>query len=210
MKWMTVEYARTHSRIDYNDEDALLELYLNAAEEAVLNYIDRTYEEVIEIYGEIPANLYRAALLATDTSYQFRSLVAQGNLSPVPHGTFDSILRKYMKLSDGGDIAPYQEVVLGSQIKIPFKVEVPHGHHAKYIGFSVTVRNFSDKDKCVKFKKKECIRLGHGEYAVPVDTEALGIGVVRLKLTLHIPDRDFPGGYRKEVVNINPRISIKG
>jgi len=31
-----------------------------------------------------------------------------------------------------------------------------------------------------------------------------------LKLTVQIPDTDFASGYRKEIVNINPHIRIKG
>ena len=210
MKWMTVEYARTHSRIDYNDEDALLELYLNAAEEAVLNHIGRTYEEMIEIYGEIPANLYKAALMATDTSYQYRSLVVQGNISSVPYGNFDSMLREYMKLSDGGRTAPYQKVAVGSQIKIAFTAKLPDGLLLKDVDFTVDVRNFSDKDKVLTFTKDECIQACDNEYVALVDTDKLGIGIVHLRLTVRIPDEDFPDGYRKEIMNINPRISITG
>lgn len=209
MKYMRLDYIKLHSRIDYNDEDGLLELYADSAEQTVLNYLNRTYEDVVETWGAVPEPVRQATLMLVDLSYQQRSPVSQQNMSVVPYG-FDALLKPYMRLSSGECPTPYSQVVLGSQIKIPFRVDLPHHCRAKNIGFSIVVRNFSDKDKHVKFKKKQCIRLGHNEYAVPVDTEALGIGLVRLKLTLHIPDRDFPGGYRKEVVDINPRISIKG
>lgn len=208
MKYMRLDYIKEHSRIDYNDEDGLLELYTDSAEQTVLNYIGRTYEEVVEVWGCVPDELRLATLITVDHIYQHRGMTVQQKLEENP--AFGLFTKPYMKLSSGECPAPYSQVVLGSQIKIPFKIDLPHHCRGKNIGFSIIVRNFSDKDKFVKFKKKQCIKLGHNEYAVPVDTEALGIGLVRMKLTLHIPDRDFPGGYRKEVVDINPRISIKG
>ena len=37
MKWLTLDWIKQHSRIDFDCEDDLLELYGEAAEEAVLN-----------------------------------------------------------------------------------------------------------------------------------------------------------------------------
>jgi len=36
------------------------------------------------------------------------------------------------------------------------------------------------------------------------------VGSYLLKVTVQIPDTDYPSGYRKEVVNINPHISVRG
>ena len=58
MKWLTIEYIKQHSRIDYDCEDALLELYGKAAEETVMNIIDRDYDDIVAHFGkegEIPA-----------------------------------------------------------------------------------------------------------------------------------------------------------
>ena len=51
MKWLTIEYIKTHSRIDYDCEDALLELYGEAAEETVMNIIGRDYDDIVEHFG---------------------------------------------------------------------------------------------------------------------------------------------------------------
>ena len=39
MKWLKIDYIKQHSRIDYDCEDGLLELYGESAEETVLNVI---------------------------------------------------------------------------------------------------------------------------------------------------------------------------
>ena len=57
MKWLTLDWIKKHSRIDFNGEDDLLEMYGEAAEEAVLNIINRSYTEVIETYGDVPKGL---------------------------------------------------------------------------------------------------------------------------------------------------------
>ena len=102
MKWLTLEYIKEHSRIDYNAEDSLLELYGNAAVEMVLNTLSRTYENVLEEYGEVPAPLYQAALMLVDLSYQQRAPISMQNLYVVPY-TFDFLVKPYMKLTNSGN-----------------------------------------------------------------------------------------------------------
>ena len=46
MKWLTVSLIKSHSRIEYDCEDELLELYGEAAEETILNICSRTFEEL--------------------------------------------------------------------------------------------------------------------------------------------------------------------
>ena len=73
MKWLTIQYIKQHSRIDYDCEDALLELYGNAAEETVMNIIRRDYDDIVEHFGTekcpIPAAIIQASLILVDTSY---------------------------------------------------------------------------------------------------------------------------------------------
>ena len=103
MKWLTIDYIKQHSRIDYDCEDALLELYADAAEETVMNVIRRDYNEIVEKFGtdehEIPAALIQASLILVDTSYQYRTAVSSQNLYAVPY-SFDMLVKPYMKLGD--------------------------------------------------------------------------------------------------------------
>lgn len=99
MKWLTLDYIHAHSRVDFDCEDSLLELYGKSAEEAVLNVTRRTYDELIEQYGEIPAPIYQACLMLVELSYTQRSPGALTNLHTDPYA-FDFLVKPYMKLHD--------------------------------------------------------------------------------------------------------------
>lgn len=97
MKFLTLDYIRKHSRIDYDCENEILNLYGSSAEDTLLNYIGMTYDEVKTKYGEVPAPLVQAALMLVDVSYQHRSPVSSQNMSIVPY-TFDIMIKPYIKL----------------------------------------------------------------------------------------------------------------
>ena len=80
MKWLTIDWIKQHSRMDFCCEDDLLELYGEAAEEVVLNVCNRTVEDVVEQYGQVPKSLYVAALMQVEASYNYRSAVSPQNL----------------------------------------------------------------------------------------------------------------------------------
>ena len=53
LRWLTVEAIKTHCRIDFDCEDAELEQFGIAAEQAILDLTRRTYENFIDTYGEM-------------------------------------------------------------------------------------------------------------------------------------------------------------
>jgi hypothetical protein len=79
----------------------------------------------------------------------------------------------------------------------------------KYISIAIDLLN-SEKDKAKTYQKEDCLMLEDGRYMVLIDTEELGIGIYMLRLDIQIPDTDFPDGFRKAVVKINPHITVKG
>lgn len=97
MKFLNIDYIKQHSRICSDCEDGLLELYGESAEDTLLNYLGRTYEDIMEEYDEVPAPLRQAALMLVDVSYTYRSPVTPANMSVVPY-TFDPLVKPYMKL----------------------------------------------------------------------------------------------------------------
>lgn len=105
MKWLTIEYIKTHSRIDYDCEDSLLELYGEAAEQTILNIINRSYEELVEKFGStdgsgnklVPAPIIHASLMIVDNSYQFRAAATPQNIYATLYGV-DALIKPYMKL----------------------------------------------------------------------------------------------------------------
>lgn len=99
MKWLSIDFIKKHSRIDFDCEDSLLELYGDSAEETILDITGRTYEELVDIGGgKIPAKLYQAALLLVDNSYNQRSAISNQQLYNVPNG-FDFLVKNFMKLT---------------------------------------------------------------------------------------------------------------
>ena len=98
MKWLKVEYIKTHLRIDFDCDDALLEQYALGAEETILALLNRTYENLIDSYGEVPAPIVNASLLLVGSSYQNREPASAQNLSAVPYGV-DYLLKPYALLA---------------------------------------------------------------------------------------------------------------
>ena len=209
MKWLTLDYIKQHSRIDYDCEDALLELYGAAAEDTVLNYLNRSYQDVLSAYGDVPVAILHATLMLVDVSYQHRSPVTPTNVSVVPY-TFDILLKPYMRLSsqDGG--SDLQVVTLGSDVKIAFSAELPDGLTMREVPFTVTVYNSDLQDAQVVLTKDACIMVGDNEYVALVDTDSLGVGIYMLKVVFEIPDTDYPLGYRRQVVRINSNVKCNG
>ena len=98
MKWLTLDYIKQHSRIDFTCEDAELELLGEAAEDSILELCDRTKDEFVETYGKVPPKLYLAGLMLTEHFYTHRGVVVPGNLSVVPY-SIDLLIKNYMKLT---------------------------------------------------------------------------------------------------------------
>lgn len=112
MKWLTIEYIKAHSRIDFDCEDSKLELYGSAAEDVVLETIRRTMENVTDIYGEVPAKFYQAALQLTDLAYMQSSPISSTNMSVVPY-TFDMLIADYIRHDKASNIQAELDTLKG-------------------------------------------------------------------------------------------------
>jgi len=97
MNIVTLAEIKAHTRIDSNAEDSLLELYAESAEETCLSMIDRTLDEVCELFDGIPASLKHAVLMLVDHSYAQRSPASPQQLYNVPY-TIDALLKPLMNL----------------------------------------------------------------------------------------------------------------
>lgn len=106
MKWLSIDYIKQHSRIDYDCEDALLELYGNAAEQAVMNLLQRDYEDIVATFGivtgdtrtdmPVPAAIVNATLLVCDHLYNHRAPDETVQLHSVR--SLEFLLKPYMRL----------------------------------------------------------------------------------------------------------------
>ena len=93
MKWLTISDIKKQLRVDFDDEDDVLDLYGSAAEDTVLNYLNRTYQDVLEEYGEVPPAIRQATLMLVDNSYQHRSPAEPTQMYYVMYG-FDVLVKR--------------------------------------------------------------------------------------------------------------------
>lgn len=98
MKYLTIDDIKQQLRLDFDCEDALLELYGTGAEDTILYLCNRTFENLVETYGEVPATIRHATLLLVTNSYEQRSPASPTNLSVVPY-SLDLLIKPYMVLS---------------------------------------------------------------------------------------------------------------
>ena len=101
MKFLTFDQIKAQLRLDNQqatDEHDLLELYGEAAEEIVLNTLNRTMEDIVEQYGDVPKALVQAGLMLVAQSYQHREPASPQNIYTVLD-SFDMIIKPYMKLT---------------------------------------------------------------------------------------------------------------
>lgn len=101
MKFLTFEQIQAQLRLDdaqATEEHDLLELYGDAAEDMVLNTMNRTITDIYEQYGMVPKALVQAGLMLVAQSYQHREPSSPQNLYAVPYA-FDLLLKPYMKLT---------------------------------------------------------------------------------------------------------------
>lgn len=210
MKWLTIADIKKQLRLDFDDEDDVLELYGSAAEDTVLNYLNRTYQDVLEEYGEVPAAIRQATLILVDSSFNHRSPAEPTQMYYVMYG-FDTLIKPYMRLTlSGNQSQRISTYTIGSQIKILIAASLPDNLTLFDVDFDVAVYNDDKKDQQKKYKKTECILTDEYDYVVLVDSDDLGVGTYMVKLTVYIPDTDFPDGRRKEVIRINPNVKVTG
>lgn len=101
MEFLTFDMIKMQLRLDDTQAQAehdILCMYGESAEDTVMNTLNRTVEDLVEVYGHVPAPVKHAALMLTDVSYQHRSPVSPQNMSIVPY-TYDLLLKPYMKLT---------------------------------------------------------------------------------------------------------------
>lgn len=101
MKWLTLKLIKAQIRMEqsFTEEDELLTLYGESAEQTILDLTQRTHEELVQLGGgeSVPIPIKQASIMLVDVSYEHRSPVSAQNMSIVPY-TFDLLLKPYMRL----------------------------------------------------------------------------------------------------------------
>ena len=98
LKWLSIDAIHAHCRIDFNCEDAELEQYGMAAEQAILDLTRRTYDNFIDTYGRIPDPIFNASLLLVQSLYKNRDAEEQRDSKEIAYG-FQFLVKNYMALT---------------------------------------------------------------------------------------------------------------
>ena len=100
MKWLTLTRIKAQCRIeqDFTEEDELLELYGESAEDAILELLNRSYTDLYEVYGHIPAPVVHSSLMLVASAYKDREKDLSQQL--YSNSTFSILLKPYMRLAD--------------------------------------------------------------------------------------------------------------
>ena len=101
MKFLTFDQIKAQLRLDdeqATEEHDILMLYGETAEEMVLSTCNRTMEDIVEQYGNVPKALVQAGLMLVAQSYQHREPASPQNLYVV-QDAFDMMVKPYMRLT---------------------------------------------------------------------------------------------------------------
>ncbi len=91
MSAVSLDTAKKHMRIEGNDEDELISLYIDAAETWCGNYIDKPISD----FDPVPADVKRAILCLVSFYFEVRDFATFGlSIQLTPHGV-TSILDNY-------------------------------------------------------------------------------------------------------------------
>lgn len=98
------------------------------------------------------------------------------------------------------------ECVLGTQLKLKINIDPLGTLHMDEYDFEC--KFFVFQKKAVILNKSDMVKLDSDNYLALIDTTPLGIGNLHITLTAYIPDYDFGGDTRKEVVCVPTDINI--
>lgn len=98
------------------------------------------------------------------------------------------------------------ETIVGTQLKLNVNIEAINGVHMSDYDFSC--KFYTDIDNPVTIDKSQMIWKDNDNYLALLDTNAIGIGRIRARVTAKIPDTDFNSQLRTEIIDIDTGIVI--
>jgi len=99
MNIITLAELKAHLRIEEDDdlEDELLSKYGEAAEKSVEHMLNRTWADIYDTYGEVPADLQCAILSLAAHLYKNREPISSLAQNHIPY-QFKSLITPYVRL----------------------------------------------------------------------------------------------------------------
>lgn len=98
------------------------------------------------------------------------------------------------------------ECISGTQLKLNIHIDPLGTLHMDDYDFEC--KFFVFQKKSITITKEEMVKVDDDNYLVIVDTTTLGIGNLHITITANVPDDDFEGRLRKEVICVPTNINI--
>ena len=97
LKIVTLDAIKKNLRIESEHEDELLLSLGETAEQAVLNLVNRSLEDIVAEFVDVPAPIRQAVLMYTNHLYEHRGIVSPTALYNIPY-SIDALVKHYIKL----------------------------------------------------------------------------------------------------------------
>lgn len=97
-------------------------------------------------------------------------------------------------------------VDIGTELKLNVHLDKVDGKSAAEYDFNVEFYTFQKK---LVIPKEELTKVDDDNYIALVNTNDVGCGELKARITAYIPDSDFGDNYRKEVLTVNTGVKIK-
>lgn len=98
------------------------------------------------------------------------------------------------------------KIFLGTELKLNIHIEPIGDITMDDYDFEVEV--YCSPKRPIIISKANAIRRDSDSYDILVDTNVVGTGDLKCKITAHIPDADFDDDFRTEIVAIDTGINI--
>ena len=98
------------------------------------------------------------------------------------------------------------EVFLGTELKLNVNIE-PIGT-VTMDSYDFEIEAYCSPKRTIIVQKNEAIRIDESNYVILVDTNVVGAGDLKCKVTAQVPDADFSDMIRTEVVAMETGIKI--
>lgn len=95
---------------------------------------------------------------------------------------------------------------LGADYKFNLHIEPIYGKKMSEFDFSVEV--YCSPNKSRKFEKAELLKLDDDNYAISGNTADLGLGTIKMMITVEVPDPDIEDTKRTLIEGVNTGIMV--
>ena len=103
-------------------------------------------------------------------------------------------------------MATDNNIFIGTELKLNINIE-PMGEFTMD-DYDFEVEVYCSPKKTIVVPKKDAIKVDSNNYIVIADTNVIGAGELKCKVTAHVPDSDFADRERTEVVVCTTGITI--